>query len=162
MSHVWETVKPEDLRGVRVLVVEDQWHVANALRSLLEVEGMEVSGPAGKTADAHRLADEHKPELAVVDINLKGEMAYSLIDDLHDRGIRVVVISGYAVLPRLSAKVAAVLQKPFNGPELLASLRRARLLAVPVGNKPRLEPSRGQRYHRAHRGLGQQWYSCHS
>jgi hypothetical protein len=36
-----------------------------------------------------------------------------------------VVISGYAVLPGLAAKVAAVLQKPFNGPELLASLRRA-------------------------------------
>jgi DNA-binding response OmpR family regulator len=110
---------------VRILVVEDQWHVANALRSLLEVEGMEVSGPAGNTTDAHRLITEHKPELAVVDINLKGEMAYSLIDDLHDRGVRIVVISGYAVLPRLSAKVAAVLQKPFNGPELLATLRRA-------------------------------------
>ncbi len=127
MSHGRKTAKPGDLRGVRVLVVEDQWHVANALRSLLELEGMEVSGPAGKAADGHRLADEHKPELAVVDINLKGEMAYSLIDDLHDRGIRVVAISGYAVLPRLSAKVAAVLQKPFNGPDLLASLRRALL-----------------------------------
>jgi DNA-binding response OmpR family regulator len=125
MSHVPEAVKPGDLRGTRVLVVEDQWHVANALRSLLEVEGMEVSGPAGRIADAHRLADEYKPELAVIDINLRGEMAYSLIDHLHDRGVRVVVISGYAVLPRLAAKVAAVLQKPFNGPELLASLRRA-------------------------------------
>ena len=125
MSHVRETVKPGDLRGVRVLVVEDQWHVANAVRSLLELEGMEVSGPTGRTADARRLADDHKFEVAVVDINLKGEMAYSLIDDLQDRGVRVVVISGYAVLPRLSAKVAAVLQKPFNGPELLASLRRA-------------------------------------
>jgi DNA-binding response OmpR family regulator len=125
MSHVRETVKPGDLRGVRVLVVEDQWHVANALRSLLEVEGMEVSGPAGKTADAHRLASEHKPKAAIVDINLNGEMAYSLIDDLHDRGVRVVAISGYAVLPRLSAKVAAVLQKPFSARELLASLRRA-------------------------------------
>jgi DNA-binding response OmpR family regulator len=127
MSHVRETVKPGNLRGVRILVVEDQWHVASALRSLLEAEGMEVSGPAGKTADAHRLANERKPELAVVDINLKGEMAYSLIDELHDRGVRVVVISGYAVLPRLSAKVAVVLQKPFNAPELLASLRRALL-----------------------------------
>ena len=125
MSHAMGTRKPGDLRGVRVLVVEDQWHVATALRSLLEVEGMEVSGPAGKAADAHRLADEHKPELAVVDINLKGEMAYALIDELHDRGVRVVAISGYAVLPRLTAKVAAVLQKPFNAPELLASLRRA-------------------------------------
>ena len=127
MSNVQKTVKPGDLRGVRVLVVEDQWHVANALRSFLEVEGMEVSGPAGKTADAHRMVNEHKPELAVVDINLEGEMAYSLVDDLHDRGVRVVAISGYAVLPRLAPKVAAVLQKPFNGPELLASLRRALL-----------------------------------
>ncbi|HEX6007003.1 MAG TPA: response regulator [Burkholderiales bacterium] len=125
MSRVPEAVRSEDLRGIRVLVVEDQWHVANALRSLLQVEGMEVSGPAGRIADARRLADEYKPELAVIDINLRGEMAYSLIDDLHDRGIRVVVISGYAVLPRLTAKVDAVLQKPFNGPELVASLRRA-------------------------------------
>jgi DNA-binding response OmpR family regulator len=125
MPHVPEMVKPGDLRGVRVLVVEDQWHVANALRSLLEVEGMVVSGPAGTIAEAHRLADEDQPVLAVIDINLRGEMAYSLIDDLHDRGVRVVVISGYAVLPRLMGKVAVVLQKPFNGPELLASLRRA-------------------------------------
>jgi DNA-binding response OmpR family regulator len=113
------------LQGARVLIVEDHWHVANALKSLLEVEGMEVSGPAGRVADARRLACEHKPELAVVDINLKGEMAYSLIDDLSDGGVHVVVVSGYAVLPRLTAKVAAVLQKPFNGPELLAALRRA-------------------------------------
>jgi DNA-binding response OmpR family regulator len=69
MSHAMGTRKPGDLRGVRVLVVEDQWHVATALRSLLEVEGMEVSGPAGKAAEAHRLADEHNPELAVVDIS---------------------------------------------------------------------------------------------
>jgi DNA-binding response OmpR family regulator len=127
MSHARGTVKQGDLLGVRVLVVEDQWHVANALRSLLEREGMEVSGPASTTADAHRLADAHKPDLAVVDINLKGEMAYSLVADLHDRGVRLVVISGYAVLPRLPANVSAVLQKPFNGPELLASLRRALL-----------------------------------
>ena len=125
-SHARETVKPGDLRGVRVLVVEDQWNVANAMRALLELEGMKVSGPAGKTVDAHHLANEHKPELAVVDVNLQGEMAYSLIDDLQDLGVRVVAISGYAVLPRLTAKVAAVLQKPFNGPALLASLRRAR------------------------------------
>jgi DNA-binding NtrC family response regulator len=76
-------------------------------------------------ADARRLAAKDKPELAVVDINLKGEMAYDLIDELHDQGVRVVVATGYAVLPRLSEKVAAVLQKPFNGPALLAALRRA-------------------------------------
>jgi DNA-binding response OmpR family regulator len=104
--------------------VEDHWHVANAMRLLLETEGMEVSGPASTMVDALRLATEQKLDLAIVDINLKGKMAYGLIDQLHDRGVRIVVVSGYALLPRLTGKVAAVLQKPFNGPELLAALRR--------------------------------------
>jgi DNA-binding response OmpR family regulator len=114
-----------DLRGVHVLVVEDHWHVAHALKLLLEAEGMEVNGLAATIADAHRLVTEHKPALAVVDINLKFETTYGLIDQLGDQGVRVVVVSGYAVLPGLTEKVAAVLQKPFIGSELLAALRRA-------------------------------------
>ena len=114
-----------DLKGVRVLVVEDHWHVANALRSFLEAEGMKVSGPVATTADAQRLATEQKPDLAVVDIHLKLETAYVLIHRLDDLGVRVVVLSGYAVLPELTKKVVAVLQKPFNAPELLGALRRA-------------------------------------
>ena len=114
-----------DLKGVRVLVVEDHWHVANALRSFLEAEGMKVSGPVATTADAQRLATEQKPDLAVVDIHLKLETAYVLIHQLDDLGVRVVVLSGYAVLPELTKKVVAVLQKPFNAPELLGALRRA-------------------------------------
>jgi FixJ family two-component response regulator len=63
--------------------------------------------------------------VAIVDINLKGEMAYELIDQLNDRGIRVVVISGYAVPQVAQAKVAAMLQKPFSAKSLLAVLRKA-------------------------------------
>jgi len=59
-----------------------------------------------------------------VDVNLKGEMAYGLIDWMHDRGIRVVVVSGYALLPGSTQKAAAVLQKPFSGAELQATLRQ--------------------------------------
>ena len=114
-----------NLRGVRVLVVEDHWHVGIALKSVLELEGMEVVGPAATTADAFRLATEENPDLAVVDINLRGEMAYGLIDQLLDEGVRVVVVTGYAVLPQLTEKVVAVLPKPFNGHELLQALRRA-------------------------------------
>ena len=114
-----------DLRGVRVLVVEDHWHVAKALKSFLETEGMKVGGPVATTADARRLATEQKPDLAVVDIHLKLETAYVLIHQLDDLGVRVVVLSGYAVLPELTEKVVAVLQKPFNAPELLGALRHA-------------------------------------
>ena len=64
------------LEGVRVLVVEDTWHVAKALKSALENVGMDVSGPAATTAQARRLMIEHMPRVAVVDVNLKGEMGW--------------------------------------------------------------------------------------
>jgi DNA-binding NtrC family response regulator len=112
------------LEGVRVLVVEDTWHVAKALKSALENVGMDVSGPAATTAQARRLMIEHMPRVAVVDVNLKGEMAGGLIKELHDRGVPVVVVSGYAVPPISADSAAAILQKPFSGSELLVTLRR--------------------------------------
>jgi DNA-binding response OmpR family regulator len=112
------------LEGVSVLVVEDTWHVAKALKSALEHVGMDVSGPAATTAEARRLTAEHMPRVAVVDVNLKREMASGLIEELHDQGVSVVVVSGYAVPPISADKAAAILQKPFSGSELLATLRR--------------------------------------
>jgi DNA-binding response OmpR family regulator len=113
------------LKGVRVLVVEDNWHVAKALKSALEQVGMNVSGPAATTAEARRLIAEHMPRVAVIDVNLKREMASSLIEELHNQGVSVVVVSGYAVPPVSIDKAAAILQKPFSAAELLFSLRDA-------------------------------------
>lgn len=86
---------------------------------------MVVAGPAATLRDAERLLAAREPEVAIVDINLKGEMAYGLIDHLHGRGVRIVVISGYAVPQIAQGKVAAILQKPFSAKTLLAILRQA-------------------------------------
>ena len=112
------------LKGICVLVVEDTWHVAKALQSVLEQVGMDVHGPVATTVDAKRLIAERMPRLAVVDVNLKREMACGLIDELNDQGVSVVVISGYAAPPISTDKVIAILQKPFSGSELLAALVR--------------------------------------
>ena len=112
------------LQGVRVLVVEDGWQVADALRVSLEQMGMVVSGPVATAAEARRLAGERNPDLAVVDVNLRGEMAYALMDWLHERGTRVIVISGYEDLPSSVQKFAAILRKPFTAKLLLATLRQ--------------------------------------
>ncbi|HEV8714574.1 MAG TPA: response regulator [Candidatus Binatia bacterium] len=113
------------LKGIRVLVVEDTWQVAKALKSALEQVGMDVSGPAATTAEARRLIAQHMPCVAVVDVNLKREMACSLIEELHDQGVSVVVVSGYAVPPVSADKAAAILQKPFSATELLTALHDA-------------------------------------
>jgi CheY-like chemotaxis protein len=112
------------LSGLRVLVVEDSWHVATAIQSLLRSFGAEVAGPVASTADAERLLAEQLPHVAIVDINLRGgELAYGLIDKLNELAVRVIVVSGYSA-PRLQQdKVAAVLQKPITEAELLAAFQ---------------------------------------
>jgi DNA-binding response OmpR family regulator len=112
------------LQGLRVLVVEDGWQVADALKLSLEQRGMVVAGPVATPREAQCLATECHPDLAVVDVNLKGEMAYELMDWLHDRGIQVVVISGYEDLPGSLGKFAAILHKPFTVTTLLTTLQR--------------------------------------
>ena len=69
-----------ELKGLRVLVVEDTWQVGKALKSALEGMGMVVAGPVATVADAELLLADRFPDLAVVDINLKGEFSYDLID----------------------------------------------------------------------------------
>jgi CheY-like chemotaxis protein len=124
-SSVAEVTGVTDLRDLQVLVVEDSWHVASALKALLVELGVKVSGPAATLDEADRLLAARAPDVAIVDINLKGEMAYGLIDRLNARGTKVVVISGYAVPQVAQSKVAAVLQKPFSARSLLAVLRQA-------------------------------------
>jgi DNA-binding response OmpR family regulator len=109
---------------MRVLLVEDSWQVADALKLLLEKTGLIVSGPVATAKEAQALVAAHAPQLAIVDVNLKGEMAYALMDWLHQRGIKVLVISGYADLPRPLRKFGAILHKPFTADALLTTLRR--------------------------------------
>jgi CheY-like chemotaxis protein len=113
-----------DLQGLRVLVVEDGWQVADGLKLSLEQWGMIVAGPVATAREAQSLASECRPDLAVVDVNLKGEVAYGLMDWLHNQSIHVVVISGYEDLPGSLRKFAAILHKPFTDATLLTTLKR--------------------------------------
>ena len=115
-----------DLGGLRILVVEDSWHVSTGLRTLLEARGATVDGPVATTADAMRLVSENTPNVAIVDINLRdGELSYELIDWLQDRDIRIVVLTGYSDIVLQEGKVAVVLQKPVRDEVLIASLRES-------------------------------------
>ena len=115
-----------NLNGLRVLLVEDSWPVASAMKRLLEEHGADVSGPVATTADAVRSISERTIDVALVDVHLRGGgTANDLIDQLHDRGIRTVVVTGDADVPSVQGKVAVVLKKPVRADALLQSLRPA-------------------------------------
>src|SRR5262249_39109309 len=106
------------------LLVEDSWQLGMAVKRLLAALGAEVLGPVATAADAERIVSEHTPDVALVDFNLRGgERASALIERLHDRGIRIVVTTGYAEIRLARGMVAAVLQKPVGEAMLIASLR---------------------------------------
>jgi DNA-binding NtrC family response regulator len=112
-----------NLRGMRVLLVEDSWQLGMALKSLLRSFDAEVDGPVATTADAERLISEHVPDAAVIDINLRqGERSYGLIDRLIGLNVPVIVTSGYSDLPMVPAK-AHILEKPISEERLIAILR---------------------------------------
>lgn len=117
-------VPHEVMTGRRVLLVEDSWLIAQGYKTVLEMSGVQVIGPAANIEDAEELLLAHVPDLAIVDIDLDGVMTYGLIETLIARDIPVVVISGNAVRPSVAARVDLVLSKPVGGAALLSALRR--------------------------------------
>ena len=83
-----------------------------------------MAGPAATIADAERAIAERKPDVAIVDINLRdGERANPLLDRLQEQGIPVIVITGYTSVSLPPGKVEAILQKPVSVEQFLAILR---------------------------------------
>jgi DNA-binding NtrC family response regulator len=113
-----------ELKGARILLVEDSWQLGNAMKRLLRVLGADVAGPAASIADAERLLAERTADVAIVDINLRdGERANGLIDRLEEQRIPVIVVSGYADVSLPPGKAEAILQKPVSMEQFLAALR---------------------------------------
>ena len=84
------------LQGRRILVVEDEYMMAEDLRCDLEEAGAQVIGPVPSVADALRLlATEMSIDAAILDVNLRGEKAYPVADALRERGIPFVLATGY-------------------------------------------------------------------
>jgi DNA-binding NtrC family response regulator len=121
--HTPPTSGSSELKGARILLVEDSWHVGNAIKRLLRALGADVAGPAATIADAERLIAEREPNVAIVDINLRdGERANPLLDRLQEEGIPVIVITGYTEVSLQPGKVEAILKKPVSVERFLAAL----------------------------------------
>ncbi len=82
-------------RSPAVLVVEDEALIALLIEEALEEAGYRSCGIAASEADALRLAAEHRPDFAVLDINLgPGGSGLVVGRALAARGVRILYASG--------------------------------------------------------------------
>lgn len=106
----------ETIRGKRVLIVEDRYLLADDLRRLLEDAGVTVLGPVSTVDAAIPVIEAKAIDCALLDIDLKGELGFSVADALASKGVPYIFVTGfepsslparYASAPFLSKPVGA-------------------------------------------------------
>ena len=123
--------------AVRVLLAEDETLVALLLEEDLRSAGYTVIGPFMNLTKAILASRREQFDLAVLDVNLNGEMIYPLADELQARGVPFALLSGYGptslperfrTLPRIS--------KPYDPEVLLKEIRRIAAKTTGCAERP--------------------------
>jgi CheY-like chemotaxis protein len=116
---------------VRILIVEDEQIIAADLRNQLRRMGHEVVGMAVSGEEAVEMAEQAKPDLVLMDVQLDGKMsgteAASIIQERS--GSRVIFLTAFPGVflrdPSQMTEPGICLGKPFSRPQLEAALGAA-------------------------------------
>jgi CheY-like chemotaxis protein len=111
-------------RRLRLLLAEDELLVAMDIEATLRALGYDVVGPVPTVAEVERLAASAELDGAVLDVNLRGVRVFRALPRLLQRGLPVLLSSGYegaAVLPD-EFRHLPILVKPYGAGQLGARL----------------------------------------
>lgn len=115
--------EPQERLLRRVLVVEDEFFLADDIDRALRAAGAQVVGPVATVDSALSVLKREHVDVALVDLNLQGEIAFAVIAALVERGVRVAVATGYGVetIPE-QYRHLPYFQKPFDPEDLARAL----------------------------------------
>lgn len=116
----------DSLRDRRILIVEDEYMIAEFLQYELEDAGAIVAGMIGNVDEGlRRLRDDPAVDAAILDVNLGGQAVFPLADALSERGVPFVFTTGYdgsSIPPRFVHVERYV--KPYNTAAMLGGIAR--------------------------------------
>ena len=115
------------LHGRHVLVVEDEFMLAEDMSQQLADAGAVVIGPAQSLERAFELLSAPNIlDAAVLDVNLHGKLVYPIADMLLERRVPLVFTTGYdaSTLP-VRFKSISCYAKPIDIPRLIETLQTA-------------------------------------
>ena len=124
-----------------ILVAEDEALVALVLELALTAAGHRVLGPAATAEDALRLAEEGRPDLALLDVNLaEGGDGAAVARALRDRhGTPCLFLSGQVAQARAARDAAwGLVRKPYDPAGVLRAVEAVGELAH--GRRPAALP----------------------
>jgi DNA-binding response OmpR family regulator len=113
------------LEGKRVLIVEDDALLLMSLQDMMSDFGCAVAGCAMALDPALQMARDLPIDIAVLDVNLAGELVTPVAELLAAKGVPFVFATGYDshIVPSLADRPRVA--KPYTGKQLEAALRRA-------------------------------------
>lgn len=113
------------IAGFKILIVEDEPLIAHHIATIVQEAGCKVVGPTGKVAEALELIYKRLPDLAILDVQLRGEQSYPIAEKLREQTIPFIFLTGKdeAELRPRKLDSEVVLSKPFTGPQIIKELR---------------------------------------
>jgi DNA-binding NarL/FixJ family response regulator len=104
------------LAKLRILVVEDEFLVAEHIAMVLKDFGCEVVGPVPSITEAIVLIGNEALDGVLLDANLDGDSSAPIADALASRSVPFVVLTGYGGLGLATAALnkAPRVGKPFS------------------------------------------------
>ena len=88
----------------RVLIMEDEFLVALDLSDMTQDLGFVVEGPFATLTEGIRAIQQHRPDVAILDVQLADGEVYPLADLLMQQGVPIIFHSGHADAHGLMAR----------------------------------------------------------
>lgn len=114
------------LAGLDVLLVEDDYYLADDTKRVLAAAGANVAGPYARVAESLSRVAEGRVDCGVLDINLGEGPSFLTARALRRRDVPFVFVTGYGreVLPDDFSDVE-LLEKPVDARVLVDAVARA-------------------------------------
>jgi DNA-binding response OmpR family regulator len=123
MSESERSPAPARFSGCTVLIVEDETMVSFLLEDMLNDLGCAGVWHACSVREALEVLQDRRPDAAVLDINLAGEFAYAIAEQLEAARVPFIFATGYGETGiRDRWRLRPVIQKPFQIEALAAAL----------------------------------------
>ena len=107
-----------ELDGASVLLLEDEFLIAMDAEQILLGLGAEKVEIASTLAEAEQLAEKCRFDVAMLDVNINGQVSFPLAEYLWRRGVAVVFATGYEMRSQPFPEFAGCVTKPYTSSNL--------------------------------------------